>query len=149
MIKVRPAVAGDSASWLRLRGKLWPDGSDNEHGGEIARYFRGESAEPLAVLVAEDSLGRIVGFAELSIRPCAEGCRTSRIGYLEGWYVEPERRRQGVGRSLLAEAERWARSQGCTEFASDTEADNDVSTAAHQALGFVEAGILRCFRKEL
>lgn len=53
-------------------------------------------------------------------------------------YVVPEARRRGVGRALIAAADEWARAQGCTEFASDTLADNDVSTAAHQALGFEE-----------
>jgi aminoglycoside 6'-N-acetyltransferase I len=87
--------------------------------------------------------------AELSVRPCAEGCLTSRVAYLEGWYVVPEARRRGVGRALLQEAEDWGRTQGCTEFASDTQPDNDGSIAAHRALGFEDAGLVRCFRKEL
>lgn len=45
--------------------------------------------------------------------------------------------------------EEWARSQGCTELASDTEADNAASAAAHRALGFEEAAVVRCFRKSL
>jgi hypothetical protein len=42
-----------------------------------------------------------------------------------------------------------ARSAGCTEFASDAEADNEVSAAAHRALGFEDVGLIRCFRKDL
>jgi uncharacterized protein (TIGR02246 family) len=49
------------------------------------------------VLLAEDAAG-ILGFAEVSIRPYAEGCSTDRVGYLEGWFVRPEARRRGVGR---------------------------------------------------
>jgi aminoglycoside 6'-N-acetyltransferase I len=90
-----------------------------------------------------------VGLAELSIRPCAEGRRTSRVAYLEGWFVAPEARRQGVGRALLKAAEEWGRTQGCTEFASDTQPDNVISTTAHHALGFAEVGLVRCFRKEI
>src|SRR5688572_4077484 len=33
-------------------------------------------------------------------------------------------------------AEEWARGQGCTELASDTWIDNEVSQRAHAALGF-------------
>src|SRR5205807_8206004 len=108
-------------------------------------YARG----PLAVLVVADGAGQPVGFAELSIRAYAEGCRTDRVAYLEGWYVVPEARNEGVGHALIAAAEAWGRSQGCVEFASDAELTNDASAAAHTALGFVEVGRVRCFRKDL
>lgn len=55
---------------------------------------------PEAVLVATedgDPAQGLVGLAELSRRAYAEGCETSPVGFLEGWYVVPERRRQGVG----------------------------------------------------
>lgn len=103
---------------------------------------------PLEVLLAFE-YGRAVGFAELSIRPYAEGCTTDRVGFLEGWYVVPEARRQGIGASLVDVAERWAMEQGCSEFASDAESENVVSRAAHLALGFDEVTQIRCFRKEL
>jgi aminoglycoside 6'-N-acetyltransferase I len=96
-----------------------------------------------------DDRGAAVGFAELSIRAYAEDCTTDRVAYLEGWYVVPDARRQGVGRALMAAAETWGRSQGCTEFGSDALLDNDVSEAAHLALGFEETVQLRCFRKLL
>ena len=99
--------------------------------------------------MAESAAGEVVGFCELSIRAYAEGCRSDRVGYLEGWYVAPGERRRGVGRELVAAAERWARDQGCAEFASDAAVDNTASSAAHLALGFSDAGVIRCFRKRL
>ena len=132
-----------------MRLSLWPEGSAQEHAAEIEDFFAGRSREPLAVLVAEAAPGRLLGFAELSIRPHAEGCTTGRVGYLEGWYVVPEARGRGAGRALVEAAEAWARAQGCTEFASDTEAGNELSAAAHRALGFTEAALVRCFRKDL
>ena len=149
MITVRGITATDAAAWLELRRALWPEGSVAEHREEIAQFFAGEAPDPLAVLFALDSTGRAVGFAELSIRRNAEGCRSDRVAYLEGWFVVPEARRQGVGRALIAAAEAWGRSQGCREFASDAQADNEISAAAHGALGFTEAGLVRCFRKDL
>jgi aminoglycoside 6'-N-acetyltransferase I len=146
---VRPVGPGDTEAWLRMRCALWPEGSEAEHRREIADFLAWTAREPAAVLLAEEDAGRPLGFVELSIRPCAEGCRTNRVAYLEGWYVVPDARRRGVGRSLVGAAERWARAQGCTEFASDTQPDNDVSIAAHQALGFENAGLVRCFKKEL
>jgi aminoglycoside 6'-N-acetyltransferase I len=93
--------------------------------------------------------GRVIGFAEVSRRLYAEGCESSPVGFLEGWYVVPERRHQGVGRALVEAAERWARELGCTEFASDALAENLDSAAAHRALGFQEVEVIRCFRKDL
>ncbi len=134
---------------MRLRRALWPEGSEAEHRGEIDLFLAGQAREPQAVFLAEDGAGRVVGLAELSIRPCAEGCRTKRVLYLEGWFVLTEARGRGVGRALVAAAEEWGRSQGCLEFASDSQPDNEVSAAAHRALGFAEVGLVRCFRKEL
>lgn len=146
---MRSATARDASVWLALRHALWPEGSEAEHGEEIDRFFRGPASEPLAVLLAVDATGQALGLAELSIRPQAEGCHTDRVAYLEGWFVVPDARGRGVGRALVAAAEEWGRSQGCREFASDTQADNKVSAAAHRALGFREVGQLRCFRKDL
>lgn len=149
MITVRPAQPSDAPAWLVLRRALWPEGSETEHREEVERFFTGATSEPLAVLLAEDGAGCPVGFAELSIRAYAEGCRDDRVAYLEGWFVVPVARRRGVGRALIGAAEEWGRSQGCREFASDTQLDNDTGAAAHRALGFTEVGVVRCFRKEL
>ena len=149
MITVRPAQPRDAAAWLQLRRALWPEGSEAEHRADIDRFFAGDPREPLAVLLAEDGAGCPVGLAELSIRAYAEGCGSNRVAYLEGWFVVPKARRSGVGRALIVAAEEWGRSQGCSEFASDAQPDNEVSAAAHRALGFIEVGLVRCFRKDL
>lgn len=149
ILTVRAVTPRDSDAWLRMRHALWSEDSEADHRAEIDRFFRGELREPLAVLLAEDGSGHVVGLAELSIRSIAEGCTSGRVAYLEGWFVEPAARRRGVGRALVAAAERWGRDQGCTEFASDTQVDNLVSRAAHHALGFSEVETIRCFRKAL
>ena len=148
-IRVRSATPADAASWVRMRDVLWPDYASVWHASEVEKYFAGQLRMPLEVLIAVDEEGRAIGFAELSIRPYADGCMTERVAYLEGWYVDPEWRRRGVGRALVEGAERWAERQGCTEFGSDAVIDNADSARAHAALGFTETGQLRCFRKVL
>ena len=145
---VRPATPEDSAPWLKMRQALWPEGA-SDHPFEIASYFAGRLRMPLQVLLAFDGAGLPVGFVELSIRPYAEGCDTDSVAYLEGWYVAPEARLQGVGRSLIQAAEQWAREEGCSEFASDALVDNEIGAAAHRALGFTEVVQVRCFKKSL
>jgi len=145
-VTVRRGALADASALARLRHALWPEGSEEHHRSELERFFAGSPAAP--VLVAEDRSG-LLGFAELSIRPYAEGCESGRVGFLEGWFVVPAARHRGIGRKLVAAAEAWARSSGCTEFASDAEADNEESAAAHRALGFEDVGLIRCFRKDL
>ena len=147
-MQIRPVTVADSAAWLKLRQALWPEGA-SDHAFEIASYFAGRLREPLQVLLAFEDTGTPVGFAELSIRSQAEGCDTDTVAYLEGWYVVPEARQKGAGRALVQAAEQWAREEGCSEFASDTLLDNEVSAAAHRALGFTEIVQIRCFRKSL
>jgi len=143
-VNVRPVAPADAAQWRRMRLALWPDSVPDE----IDQFFTGLLHEPLAVLVADDG-GALVGFVELSIRNIAEGCSTDRVAYLEGWWVDVGKRRQGIGRALVRAAEEWGRAQGCSEFASDTEIDNEESAKAHAALGFEEVERIRCFRKSL
>jgi aminoglycoside 6'-N-acetyltransferase I len=131
-----------------MRNALWPSPAQ-AHAGEIDRYFAGSLREPFEVLVAVDAQGQGIGFIELSIRAYAEGCATDRVAFVEGWYVEPAVRMNGIGTALIRAAEEWARSQGCTELGSDTEVDNSASAAAHLALGFTEVGSVRCFIKSV
>lgn len=72
-----------------------------------------------------------------------------RCAFLEGICVAPGFRGRGIARSLVAEAERWAAAQGCSEFASDAQLDNVSSHAMHRALGFEETERVVYFRKNL
>jgi aminoglycoside 6'-N-acetyltransferase I len=86
---------------------------------------------------------------EASLRKFADGCSTTPVGYIEGWYVAPQHRRSGIGRCLVEAAEQWARSQGCTEMASDSLLDNFDSQRAHARLGYQEVERAVRFRKDL
>jgi hypothetical protein len=41
------------------------------------------------------------------------------VAYLEGWYVDRDVRRHGIGAALVHAAEAWARERGYRELASD------------------------------
>ena len=144
---VRPVEISDRLDWLRMRYSLWPR-ANPPHEMEVDLFFRGEVPEPEVVFVAEID-GQLRGFAEFSTRAYAEGCETGRVGYVEGWYVDPECRGKGVGRALVEAGEGWARDRGYKEFASDAELENHLSAKVHKRIGFEEAGQIRCFRKAL
>ena len=144
---IRHVSQNDQAEWLRMRSALWPDCPLDDHRTEMAEQLADEKL--FAVFVADRGAGRLGGFLEASLRRYAEGCCTSPVGYIEGWYVDEDVRRQGVGRQLMKAAEQWALAQGCQEMASDCEIDNDVSFRSHLAIGYAEVERAIHFRKSL
>ena len=146
---IREAKPTEIEELAVLRYALWREGTEEEHLRELEDHFAGSWMLPAQIFVAVAEDGSLKGFSEVSIRPHAEACTTDRVGYLEGWYVDPDAQRKGIGRRLVEAAESWAREKGCTEFASDTEEANHVSAAAHAALGFEDVGLVRCFKKML
>ena len=146
-MKIRPATTADQSEWLRLRSLLWEEGAE-DHPREIAEFFA-HSQPNLATFVIDRGDGCLGGFVEAGTRNYAEGCDTSPVGFIEGWYVDEDLRRQGLGRALIAAAEAWARGLGLTEMASDCDLGNDVSLQAHTALGYEEVERIICFRKLL
>ena len=152
-MNTRPVELADEAEWLRMRGALWPDEEPDESAQTVRQFLVAPDAPPdptlQAVFVCPRSSGGLCGFVELSRRPYAEGCDTSPVGYIEGWYVDPDQRHRGIGRQLIAAAEAWARGQGCAEMASDADLSNIASQQAHQRLGYSEVERIVCFRKAL
>ncbi len=148
-MRIRRVQPADWSEWLRMRTALWPDCPREKHEREMALGIS-PAGPPAAILVAERPGGGLGGFIEVGLRNYAEGCDTSPVGYIEGWYVDPELRKQGVGAALVRAGEEWARAQGCTEMGSDCRLDNEASLRAHLALGYVEAerAILFCKRLE-
>jgi aminoglycoside 6'-N-acetyltransferase I len=121
-----------------------------EPQGEIERGMRDTLANPsAAIFIAERDDGSPCGFVEVRERSYGEGCETSPVAYVEAWYVDPDMRRRGVGRALLAAAEDWARASGYREIGSDALLDNVVSHRAHGASGYEEVVRIVVFRKEL
>jgi aminoglycoside 6'-N-acetyltransferase I len=148
---LRLGAPADTEIVGRLFLALWPDGTLDEHRAEAALILAGTppSTLPLLVFVAEAD-GKVVGFIEVGLRSHADGCDARRpVGFIEGWYVEPEQRGMGVGRALMQAAEEWARAQGCRELASDTWVDHEPSQRAHEALGFEVVDRCVNFRKSL
>jgi aminoglycoside 6'-N-acetyltransferase I len=94
--------------------------------------------------------GAAVGLAEAELRTdYVNGTTTRPVAFLEGIYVVPEARRQGVAASLVNAVCLWARERGCRELASDALLENERSHAMHRALGFEETERVVFFRKPL
>ena len=148
-VRIVPVDASNAGSWCAMRREMGPGWLTEGFEGLAAEYLATGRIQRLASLVvlAVGPDGGAMGFAEVSLRAYAEGCLSSPVGYLEGWFVAPAARGRGVGRLLVRACERWAAERGCTEFASDAELENGVSLRAHAALGFEAVVDVRLFRK--
>lgn len=133
----------------RLAQLLWPEHTREELQEEFEQVLLSQKG---AVFLAYGSAAasQAVGFAQCQLRhDYVEGTKCSPVGYLEGIYVQPDSRRQGIAGALLKACEQWASRQGCREFASDCELSNKQSLRFHLDCGFTEAGRVICFVKEL
>ncbi len=92
---------------------------------------------------------KLAGFADIGIRTYADGCTNQPVLYLEGIWIDPQCRRQSIGRHLLEFVSRWAKSEGFMEICSDTDIKNLTSHSAHSAWGFSETSRITNFRKPL
>ena len=147
-VQIRATEDGNDRDWLRLRAAFIPELSQTEHRDFLLQFIR-ESGGCRA-FIAQDEGGQASGFAEVSIRrDWVNGCRHRPALFLEGIYVEPEQRGQGVARALCQAAEKWGLENGCREFASDVYIDDENSLAAHAGLGFVEAERVVCLSKPI
>jgi aminoglycoside 6'-N-acetyltransferase I len=143
---IRLATLDDRDEWLRMRTTLWPDCPEIEHIREIAKILKQKTWAAFVIARADGGLG---GFVEVAERPITEDNEPGPIAHVEGWYVDPDLRRCGLGRRLIQAAEDWARAQGYSEIRSDTQIDNFGSQRAHEALGFAETNRGIYYRKLL
>jgi aminoglycoside 6'-N-acetyltransferase I len=143
-----PCTSTGQSGWLDLRQALWPDCPRAEHLAEMQSFV--EQADRYAQFVAYAADGQAAGLAEAALRTdYVNGTSSTPVAFIEGMYVAPQFRRQGVGRSLVGVVAGWARDRGCTELASDALLANTASHAMHSALGFEETERVVFFRKQL
>jgi aminoglycoside 6'-N-acetyltransferase I len=132
---IRPGTTEDTEQWLILRKVFWPEYSETQHRLETKQVLSSSGG----VFLAEDLEGRLIGFAEYSIRnDYVPGADITPVPGLEGWYVDEDFRAKGVGKSLLAAVEEWSRQKGYIQLASDALIDNNTGVEIHEHLGFSE-----------
>lgn len=126
-----------------MRRALYPLESADTIESEIEEFVRTGTIDVRTHGVFVAVLGgEALGFVEVS--------DTGRGAcHVESWYVRPEARRMGVGRTLLGACEGWARSRGAKLLTSDTNADYPDSPPAHRACGFKSSADDTLFERPL
>ena len=126
--------------WAELCASLWP-----HHTTDYfiqSRENNGNYHHEFLYFVNDEA----IAFVSLSLRhDYVEGTKSSPVGYLEGIFVKPEYRKQGIARKMVEFAKEWSAENGCTELASDCLIENDDSRKFHNRIGFREANTIVCF----
>ena len=91
-----------------------------------------------AVLVAEDTQGRCLGFVSVNRQRHFTGEEQAYIGEL---VVAEEAESRGVGRALVAGAEAWGREQGYRLIALQTGMANRHARGFYERLGYDEEDV--------
>ena len=143
---IRLATIHDCNLLANMAIKMWNSHTIESLTSEFQETLQNENN----VFFIKFTDGTAVGFAQCSLRhDYVEGTCTCPVGYLEGIFVEEQFRHNGYAKELLLACQNWAKSKGCTEFASDCEITNTDSLAFHLSLGFEEANRIICFTKKI
>ncbi|SNT10614.1 aminoglycoside 6'-N-acetyltransferase I [Ekhidna lutea] len=125
---------------------LWPECDYKEEFQNGLKILKSETE---TAFIAKNH-GIYLGFIQLSLRSeYVEGTSTSPVLYMEGIYVDPSHRKEGIAKKLLETAETWGKKRGCSEMASDTEIINQLSIDFHKSVGYDEVSRLVTFKKSL
>lgn len=134
-------------TWLTLRSALWPTCPQEEHRAEMNEILASPHHTAFMIQTKDDAF---VALAEVALRhDYVNGCESSPVAFLEGIYTAESARRQGCASRLIAQVQQWAKQQGCSELASDTDITNLDSQRLHAALGFSETERVVFYRKTL
>lgn len=129
-IRIRPFVPEDYGQimelWARGGLPLKPRGRDSREN--IARQL---GLPNVRFLVAEEGEGGPVVGAVLATHD-------GRKGWINRLAVDEARRRRGLGARLVRAAEEWLEAQGMDILACLIEADNAVSMAVFERLGYTK-----------
>ena len=126
--------------------ELWNTASFEEEYENCQKMMASEK-ETCYLIKVQNSY---IAFIYLTLRTdYVEGAITSPIAYIEGLYVKPPYRGQGIGKKLVDLGEAWGLQKGCKQYASDAELSNADSLAFHESAGFKEANRIVCFIKDI
>jgi GNAT superfamily N-acetyltransferase len=128
---IRDARRGDEAALAALVADLGYMHTEPAIEAALASLDPGER-----VIVAEEQ-AKVLGFASAAVVPFFhDGSRRLRLTAIA---VSAAHRGRGIGRSLVAELERWGRDRGCGLMEVTSAEHRTDAHAAYRALGFADA----------
>lgn len=141
------ATLADFPIWHRFRDELYSDLDPAFSEAEIHRIANDPNM--FTFLLFDKMNEPPIGMLELSLRNIVDGCNSSPVAYIDGLYVIGAWQSKGIGPKMVQFAKQWAKEQGCTELAVDTELDNEKAQRFYLRNGFEETYRIVQFRMDL
>jgi ribosomal protein S18 acetylase RimI-like enzyme len=114
-----------------LYRRIRPDARDRARA-----LFGAQLQSPAETILLAERAGRVVGMLRCIDAVGSPLLSPPRYGYITSVYVIPACRRQGVLRTLLAEAEQWCHARGLGQLRLHSTPENPLAQAAWEAMGF-------------
>lgn len=128
-LTLRTASADDAAPLSALSGELGYPCSQ----AVMAERLSVELAQASHLVLAAEAAGQVVGWINARIASSLEsGSRAEIVGLV----VAPQARGKGIGRALVAAAERWALEKGMTSVVVRSNVAREESHGFYAALGY-------------
>jgi len=140
---IRVVDLADSAEIARLLTELgYPTSSEEAENRLTALH----GDERHYVAVAEAAVGRLVGWVHVEHRSSIE---VGERAELMGLVVDASGRRNGIGRLLVDEAERWARARGLRQVVVRSNVARELSHPFYSAIGYSRSKTQHVYGKTL
>ena len=152
-LRVRPAISADAVEISRLCGQLTPSNTDLDIRRRLARLSRSDSNQIFVAEVPDgdpsaprDCPRRLAGWVQVLLLDLLVSDTGAAV---TGLVVDRENRNLGVGRSLLEQAEEWARGHGCRTVVVRSREHRTAAHAFYERLGYQSHKRQLAFRKLL
>ncbi len=132
LVALATAVGSEPQGWL-LADSHWRSVADER------RYVRALRRHPDGALIVADDAGMIVGRLSLVRDPHPSSSHVADLGLM----VAASHRRRGIGRALLAAAERWARGAAVSKLELHVFPHNEAAIALYEGFGYEREGYRR------
>ncbi len=141
--QIRRAEAGDAAALAELSTALgYP--STTEQLDARLQSILGHPEH--AVFVADTGGAEVVGYIQISVKRCVE---SDTVAEIVGLVVDERVRGGGLGRALVAEAERWAAACGLDAVVVRSRVHRTRAHLFYERLDYRHLKDQRVFRKTL
>ena len=140
--EIRGALPQDYARIAELAGQLSYPSSAEEIATRLEDMNR--SSDHSVFVAALD--GKVAGWLGVYVCRMVEAEARAEVS---GLVVDQRFRSQGIGRHLLARAERWAREKGCGVIGLRSNVIRDRAHAFYERQGYKHEKTQKAFRKDL
>lgn len=145
-VQIREAVPRDAEELLTL----WVDYAERKAArllppttSEAYRAIIRSADNPFESLQVAELDGRLVGVAHLRRSPLSP-LHDEEAVHVSHLYVDPDTRRRGIGRALLAHAASWAEEQGSAHLLASVSAGSRDANRFLACLGLAQVATVRC-----